>query len=78
MDNYHENFSFIVTLLTSQSNDGASQNESKLKFQWRKPRLVSFSQNKLSDEPEWRCWPGSPLYQPIWFHVVHRYVFILV
>jgi len=30
---YHENFSFIVTQLTSQSNDNASQNESKCKFQ---------------------------------------------
>jgi len=61
---YHENFSFIVTQLTSQSNDDASQNENKWKFQWRKRRTVLFSQNKSHDEPEWRCWPESPLQQP--------------
>jgi len=58
---YHANFSFIVTQLTSQSNDNASQDESKWKFQWRKRRTILFSQNKSYDEPEWRCWPGSPL-----------------
>jgi len=44
-----ENFLFIVTKakLTSQSNDIASQNESKLKFQYCKPRTVAFSQYKL-------------------------------
>jgi len=43
------------------SNDNASQNESKWTFQWRKRRTDLISQNKFRDEPEWRCWPGSPL-----------------
>ena len=34
---------------------------------WHKRRTVLFSQNKSYDEAEWRCWPGSPLQQPIWF-----------
>jgi len=47
-----------IAYLTSQSNDSAIQNESKWKFQWRKPGKVAFSQYKSRDEPEWRCWPG--------------------
>ena len=41
----HEKFSFIVTLLTSQSKNSTSQNENKWKFQWRKRRTVLVSQN---------------------------------
>jgi len=42
----------------SQSNDSASKNESKWKFQLRKPPTVAFSQYESGDEPGWRCWPG--------------------
>jgi len=42
----------------SQSNNNASKNENKYKFQWRKHRAVLLSQNKSCDEPEWRFWPG--------------------
>ena len=44
-------------LTTSHNNDSTTQNESKWKFQWRKPRTVASSQYKLRDEPELRCWP---------------------
>jgi len=36
----------------SQSSNNAGQNESKLKFQLRKRRMVLFNQNKSYDEPE--------------------------
>jgi len=41
--NSHENFSFIVTQLTSPSSSSGSQNKCKWNFQWRKPRTVAFS-----------------------------------
>jgi len=50
-------FHVLLHNKTSHSNDNASQNESKWKFQWRKRRTVLSSQNKSYDEPDWRCWP---------------------
>ena len=37
---------------TSQSNNSASQNESKWKVQWHKPWMVAFSQYRSCNEPE--------------------------
>ena len=47
----------------SQSNDIASQNESKWKFKRRKPQTVASSQYKSSqynsrNERDWRCSTG--------------------
>jgi len=44
---YRANVSFIVTYLTSQSNNNASQTENKWKFQWRKRRTALFSRKKI-------------------------------
>jgi len=47
--------------VTSQSNDSASQNDSKWNFQWHKTQTVAFSQFKVRDEPEWRYWHGADM-----------------
>ena len=71
----HEKFSFIVTLLTSQSKNSTSQNENKWKFQWRKRRTVLVSQNNRMMSPSDAINLDCPCNSLFEFQVVNRYVF---
>ena len=71
-------FQVLLRSITPHSNDNASQNESKWKFQWRKRRTVLFRQKNCMMSPGEVVDLGRPYNSLFEFQVDLRYVFIVV